>query len=193
MPLEIVKKFNWIDIFVIILLFRICYISIRSGVAVEFFKFLGTLVAVFVSLHYYTVFSDYLGSRFVHKGMPLLFLDFLSFVILVIVSYFVFVSIRIVFHHLIKLEAVPNLNRAGGLVLGVARGFLLTGLITYMLVISSISYLKNSVEDSYLGGRFFKIAPATYSWLWDNIASKFMNAENLNSTILEVQEGFTQK
>ncbi len=187
---DIIKKFNWVDIFVIIILFRIAYIAIKSGLLVEFFKLLATIAAIYLSLHYYTILSDWIRQiiPITKEKMPLKFLDFLSFGFLVIVGYLIFVSLHLVFQRVIKMEAVPNLNKWGGFVLGIARAFLLGGLITFLFVISSIGYLKTSVNNSYSGKRLLKIAPDTYSWLWNNITSKFMTEEEFNKTILEVQK-----
>lgn len=188
---DIIKQFNWIDILVIIILFRISYISVKTGVPVEFFKLLGMLATIYLSLHYYTTLADWVVQRtpLAKEKAPLEFLDFVSFLFLAIVGYFIFISLRIVFSRFIRMEAAPNLNRFAGLALGIARGFLLAGLIIFMLVISSSSYLRNSVINSYLGKRMFKVAPNTYSWLWNKVASKFASGEKLNQTLLEVQKG----
>jgi hypothetical protein len=85
------------------------------------------------------------------------------------------------------MEAAPQLNKWGGLVLGVARGFLLSSLILFMLFISNFSYLRYSTSDSYLSKRIFKLAPATYALLWNGFFSKFMTKERFNATINEVQ------
>lgn len=189
MILNIIRQFNWVDIFVIILLFRICYIAIKSGFVVELFKSLGTVLAIYLSLHYYTALAD-LVTRYlsIKESMPLEFLDFIAFIILVIIGYFIFVILRQVFSQLIKTEAAPNLNRWGGLALGIVRGILFSGLIIFILVISCVGYFKGSAQSSYLGKRLFKVAPTTYTKLWNGIASKFMTKEKFNQTILEVQE-----
>lgn len=192
MLLNIIKQFNWLDIIVVIILFRICYIAVKSGLPVELFKILGTLLAIYLSLHYYTMLSDFFRNRIAVKSLPLEFLDFLSFTVLAILGYLIFVSLRVLFYRLIKMEAAPQLNKWGGLILGVGRGILLGGLIIFMLIISSVGYLKNSVKDSYSGKRLFKVAPATYSALWDNLMSKFATKEKFNSTILEVQKYISQ-
>jgi len=190
MLLDIIKQFNWLDILLIIILFRIAYIAMRIGIPVEFFKFLGAIIAVYLAMHYYTDLSDLLVQRVpvAKERMPLEFLDFLSFLFLAIVGYFIPVSFCVLFGRFIKMEATPNLNKWLGLVLGIVRAFLLASLITFMLVISSSSYLKNSVVNSYLGRRVFNVAPNTYTWLWNKITSKFMPGEKLNKTILEVQK-----
>jgi len=193
MILNIIKQFNWVDIFVIILLFRICYIAIKSGFVVELFKFLGTVLAIYLSLHYYTALADLVTKYLsIKESMPLEFLDFIAFIILVIIGYFVFVILRQVFSQLIKTEAAPNLNRWGGLALGIVRGILFSGLIIFILVISSVSYFKNSAGNSYLGKRLLKVAPTTYTKLWNGLMSKFMTGEKFNQTILDVQEGIKQ-
>lgn len=193
MGLDMIRQFNWLDIFVVILLFRTGYIAIKNGLPKEVFKFLGTVASIYLSLHYYGILSDFIRNSFFTKKVSLEFLDFLSFVVLAILGHLVFVLLRSVFYRFIKMEAVPNLTRSGGLVLGILRGFLLIGLIIFMLAISSIGYLKNSVNHSYFGKRFFKIAPNTYSWIWNSITSKFMVNEKFNDYIWEIQEDSTKK
>jgi len=194
MLLDIFQKFNWVDVFVIISLVRIGYVSFKTGFTVELFKLLGIVLATYVSLHYYTWLSDvifYKGAS--SEKMPLEFSDFISFALLAIAGYVVFILLRSVFYRFIKMEAAPNLQKWGGLVLGMARAFLFVGLITFMFVTSSVEYFKNSVKDSYSGSSVFKIAPATYSWIWNNITSKFMDSEKFNQTVIEVQKDSPQK
>jgi hypothetical protein len=63
----------------------------------------------------------------------------------------------------------------------------------YFLAISSINYLKSSLGESYLGSRFFSIAPQTYSWIWNVVTSKFVTTEKFNNTVIEVQESLFAK
>lgn len=191
MVLDVITQLNWIDILIVILLFRIGYIAIKNGLPCEFFKILGIIAAIYLSLHYYTGLSDWVTDRMpvAEEKAPLEFLDFLMFLVLAIIGYLIFVILRTIFYRFVKIEAVRNLNKWGGFVLGIARGFLLVALVTFALEISSIGYLKNSVNSSYSGKRVLKLAPLTYSWLWNNLMSKFMTSEKFNQTIVEVQEG----
>lgn len=186
MLLSTLKQFNWVDIFVVILLLKTCYIAMKNGFSIELFKLLGTVLATYLSLHYYLIFSDYIGSRIGVNNIPLAYLTSLIFVVLAILGYLVFVVLRIVFYRFIKMEAVPNLNKWGGLIFGLARGVLLVSLIIFILVRAPFGYLKGSVTGSYSGKRLFKIAPSVYSGLWNNIASKFITQEKYNQAILEV-------
>ncbi len=195
MAWDIFKQFNWVDVFAVILFFRVVYVALKNGLAIEFFKFLGTLAAIYLSLHYYTHLSDWVRQRlvFAKENVPLEFLDFVCFLILAIVGYLVFVLLRSIFNRFIKMEAVPNLNKWAGFLLGLARGYLFLGLVIFSLVISSIPYFKNSVQKSYSGKYLFKVAADTYASLWEGLVSKFMPQDKFNQTIREVQENFTRK
>ena len=190
MLLEILKHFNWIDFFIVFLLFRTCYIAIKRGLPVEFFKLLGVMTAIYLSLHYYTGLSDWMLARLPHlkERMPLEFSDFLCFMFLALFAYFVFAVLRVTFYRFIKMEAVPRLNMWGGFFVGIGRGVLVVALIMFMLVISSITYFRNSVKNSYYGRQFFQIAPAFYTSLWNGFGSKIMAKEKYNKTIQEIQD-----
>jgi len=191
--LNILKQFNWVDVFFVILLIRICYVAIKNGFPIELFKLLGTLSAIYLSLHYYIIFPDYIVGRIGAKNIPLEYLTFFSFVALAILGYFIFMLLRKVFSRFIQLEAVPNLNKWGSLILSVIRGFLLISLLIFIFVIAPWGYFGNSVNNSYSGKRLFKIAPATYTWMWNSIMSKFRTQEKFNDAILKVEISPTKK
>jgi membrane protein required for colicin V production len=190
MLLSVLKQFNWLDIFVVIIILRIGYIANKNGFSGELFKFLGTVLAIYLSLHYYIIFSDYIGSRIGVNNIPLEYLTSGLFIILAILGYIIFAILRKVFYRFIKMEAVPNLDRWGGLLLGLARGILVASLIMFILVTSPIGYLKDSVVGSYSGKYLFKIAPRVYGSLWNSIASKFVTREKFNKAILEIPHSF---
>lgn len=190
---NVIQRFNWVDIFVIILSLRILYIAFKTGFVSELFKLLGTLLAVYIGLHYYTAFSDLLRSRFgVEKKIPLDFLDFICFILLVAIAYLVGILFRQVFCRLIKLEAVPKLNQWGGFVIGVFRAVLLSGLFAFIFSITTIHYLHNKVAESYFGNSLIKVAPQAYSSIWYGFMSKFTPSEKFNTTVLEVEKNFNQ-
>jgi len=191
--MEIFQQTNFLDIVIIILVIRVCYVAAKMGLAVEVFKLLGVLFATYISMHFYTGLADNIKKGLFPKGMPIEFADFLVFMVVALLIYLCFVAIRNALHHFIKLEAVPEINKFGGLILGLLRSFLAVGLLVYILSISTINYLTTSVKHSYLGSRAFMIAPNTYQWLWNSIFSKFSPKENYNSTVTEVIERFNRK
>ncbi len=193
MILGILAKFNFLDFIILIVLFRICYIAVKKGLSVEIFKFCGVIFSTYIALHYYTILSNLIQRRFLPKEMPLEFLDFIIFIFLIILGHLCFVGLRGLLSRFIQLNAIPKTNQCLGLILGIGRGFLVISLLSFILVISSITYLSNSVKRSYLGSRTFVILPATYGWLWNNIFSKFSAQEKFNPTVTQVIEKFNHK
>jgi hypothetical protein len=100
------------------------------------------------------------------------------------------VVLRSILFRFVQLNAIPKINQFAGLILGIGRSFLIIGLLSFALVISSVNYLNSTVKHSYLGKRALVIAPQTYNWLWSNIFSKFSAHEKYNSTVTEVMEEF---
>jgi len=190
MLFNVIKQFNWVDIFIIILIFRVCYISYKTGLPVTLFKLLGTLAALYLSMHYYTWASDQVQCLPFTKVFPITFLDFICFVLLLALGYGIFIFLRIMVHRFLKMEAVPTLNKWGGLVLGVIRAILVAGLCIFVLRISTSGYFMRSAVKSFSGPYLFQVAPRVYSWMWDSIASKFAVNEKFNSTVKEIESSF---
>lgn len=189
--MDVIKQFNWVDIVIIILAIRIWYIAFRGELPNELFRFLGVALATYLSLHYYTAASDILGQSAVKGGwISLEFLDFICFILLVAAGYMFFMLIGFMLKYVIKVQTINALNRWGALLIGIGRSALTIGLVCFAMQISSISYLTESVGYSYMGKKFFKVAPMTYTWMFESITSKFMAREKLNATVEETRKAF---
>jgi len=193
MILEVLAQFNFLDYIILIIFFRICYIAAKVGLGVEIFKFLGVIFSIYFALHYYTVLAELIQGRFLPKTLPLEFLDFIIFLLLIIAVYLCFVGFRGILSRFIQLDAIPKINQFLGLILGIGRGFLFIGLLTFALVISSVTYFNSSVKHSYLASKAITIAPQAYNWLWSNIFSKFSAQEKLNSSVIQALDKFERK
>ena len=187
MSLDIFKQFNWIDILVAIILFRIAYVALTSGFPAELFKLLGTTTAIYLSLHYYTVWANGFKQVAVLKLLSFDFLATVSFFLLASFGYALFAFLRGFFERFLKLEAVPTLNKWGGFVLGLARSFLAASLILCFFAVSGITYFSKSLNDSYARKYLFNVAPIAYAELWANITSKFMSREKFNDAIYGIK------
>jgi len=191
MLLNILKQINWVDIGVLVLVVRICLTAAKNGFPIELFKFIGTLSAIYFSSHYYITISDRIDSWLaLGKRLPLGFLDFIVFVLVALGGYGIFVLLRSIFGKLLKMEAISALNRWGSLILGIFRALLLSSLIIFVMFISSVDYFKSSAKESYSGRRLFMLCPATYSWLWNTITSKFAKSEKFNDVISSTSNEF---
>lgn len=187
MLFDSLKRINWVDIIAVILLIRVSYISLKTGLITEIFKLLGTVCAIFLACHYYVRASIFLNLYLPFKGEAgVNFLNFFTFSVLFLLGYFFFVIIRLVLTIFIKMEVIPQLNRWGGLILGVVRWSLSVSLLLFAINISNISYFRNSLSNSFSGLSFFKLTPKTYICLWDNLMFRFMRMSALNKAVLDV-------
>lgn len=186
------NELNWVDVFVVILFFRIVYISAASGLFPELLRFLGILCATYLSLHYFTGLTDFISNYLPEKNLRLEAVDFVTVIVLAVIGVIIFVLLRSIINRFIKMEAASGLNKWGGIVFGVGRAYLTCSLVLFILVMSTFPYLQNSIAHSYLGKRLFKAAPDTYSWIWNNISSKFIPNEKYNAAVSRVEEGFAK-
>ncbi len=194
MLLNSLRQLNWLDIFILIIILRICYIASKTGLPSEFFKFIGTLLASCVSMHYYVAISDSVRALVpVIKDIPAEVLDFVIFLTLAIGTYLVFVVLRNITNNLLKIEAVSTLNKWGGLLLGSLRSLFLVSFIVFVMAVSPVNYLKLSVKHSYFGPRVFSVSTGTYNWLCENLFSKLSGKDSRNKAVLEIEKEFTKR
>lgn len=184
---DFITHSNWVDILVLIIVFRIGYIAMRTGIMTEVFKFGGVICSIYISSHYFTILSDFIKQRIPGEFMSLEFLDFLSFTILLTLGYLIFILLRNICRNFIKLDSPSIINRWMGLALGILRGYLISGIVIFAMVISSVAYLKNSSANSYFAKQLFQVQAGVYTWLWNNVGSKLMTSEKFNPTIEEVK------
>lgn len=172
----LLHKINWVDIFFLIVFLRICLVAAKNGLPTEFFKLLGTVVATYISFHYFKA-----GARFLEKALSLnvkdplavTVADVFAFTVLLIFSYLAVIFLRQLFVRLIKLEAYPGFDKWGALVIGALRAVLFFSLLLSFLVFTNIEYFKQSIDNSLSGSRIYSIAPGTHNFIWNHLLSRF--------------------
>jgi len=194
MLLDILRQFNWIDLVIVLLFLKIAYVSVKNGFVVELFKLLGTVFSIYIAFHYFTILSDMFMRRVPEEqAFPLEFMDFLTCALLLLVIYLLFVLLRNLLCHFVKMEAVPALSKWGGLLLGLGRGIIAASLVVFLLFISTISYLNASAKGSYIGQRVFNVSISTYEAAWNGLMNKLVTGEKFNNTLREIQKEYFKK
>jgi uncharacterized membrane protein required for colicin V production len=175
-------QFNWIDIGVVILALRICYSSFKKGLKFEFFKLLGIICGVYLSLHYYFSLSAFFSSRIFNRHTHSGVLDLLSFASLILAGYGAFALLRILIGKAVQSEINTRIDKWGGVALGVCRAALTVSIVLCLLILSSSEYVKKSIHSSFSGAQMVKIAPNTYVYL-NGFLSKLQGNERLNPAV----------
>jgi uncharacterized membrane protein required for colicin V production len=188
--ISFLKQLNWIDLVVLILLFRILLISLKTGMGAEIFKVLGTLTAAYLSLHYYISISGYFSKRF---DIDHVFVECFVFIVLAGLGYSFFLLLRLLLKRFINMEVVPTISRWGGLILGIFRAFLLGSLILYFFLATDNPYLRKSMKTSFSGMGLVYLAPMFYSSSWNGVISKLAVHEKFNSAVFEIEKDNSKK
>lgn len=154
---------NWVDIIVVIFLIRGSYIGLSRGFSVELFKFLGAIATAVLSLLYYDNLAAWLASR---SFLSLQVANFISCLILIFSLLIIFRLVRILLFRVLHLELFGNLEKWGGIALGLARSIIFVSLFIYALTFLPSTYLKQSIEERSLSGPYVKeIAPKTVEFI----------------------------
>jgi uncharacterized membrane protein required for colicin V production len=160
--MQILSKMNWVDVLVIILMIRISYVAFMDGLSHEIFPFLGTLAVFVLSLHYYMGLGNIMSANL--GSMPVEISNCLSFIILIVVLGFIVKFLKVVLDKIVKVQWHPVIEKFGGLFVGILKAYIITAMVLTVLVLIPLSYLRWSVRDRSLTGRYVLMAgPEAYS------------------------------
>lgn len=152
--------FNWVDVFFVILLTRICYIGFKNGFVPEIFRALGIVLAFIFSFNNYTLLSRFLSIPLKGMGAEL---DAVSFVFIFLAIVFIFKAFSVVACLFLGGPDISWPNRMAGLLVGFGRGILLASLIYTLFVNSPFEYLTKSARDrAFLSCYISGVAPYVY-------------------------------
>lgn len=190
--LDTLRRLNWVDIVVLSVAVRICYIAASRGLLTELLKVLGALAAVYFSLHYYVVLNNTLQGKTGIGSIERDFFEVVCYMFLAAAAYALVAAVRRVFVKPAKEQEEPFFARLGGLAIGLVRAALLSSLILYGMVIAGVDYFKKSIDDSRLGKTVIKTAPDVYNFFWQNLTAKVAPEQKYNTAVSDVQQGIQQ-
>lgn len=185
--LEIIKKLNWVDVLILVLALRVCYIAVTRGLRIEVFKVLGAIAAAYLSLHYYLALSAFIQGN-AAQAIERDFFELVCFIFLAGAGYAALVIPRKVFVRPAKEGESSGIDMLGGIILGSVRAILLASIVLYALAISGVDYFKKSLIDSYSGTHIIRAAPAAYDHIWNNFISKVAPKQRYNQSVSDVQQ-----
>lgn len=168
---ELFNKLNWVDIFALILLLRIGYVSSRLGVGKQILPtfllsvILLTILGTYIDIAYFFI-KQYTRAPSTCK--------FFSYSILSVLAYAIYKFIS----RVTRLFLFPDQNkmipleRVGGTLLGIVRAFIIIGLIFIGFLLTPIRFIEDSVKASYTGEFFVITNLKFYTCLANFISQK---------------------
>ena len=181
-----VSQFNWIDILIIVCALRMCYIGLKRGFGIELFKFLNLIFCSFISLHFYFTLGEFINSKI--PTLPLEPATIFSYIVLIFIITILFRILREGVFVFVKQEAIRNASKYAGILLGFLRGILISALIIYGLMISSIHYFDLSARTSFFGSKIVKLPVKIYEGTFLGFTSKIFTDQSFNQEVIKVLE-----
>lgn len=179
-----ISGFNWIDLWAISIILRMCYIGIKRGLGIEIFKTLNLLFCSFVSLHFYYALGELFHS--ILKPFPVEPASVFSYILLLSAITLIFRVLRESFFVFFKIETIGTLSKVLGCINGVFRGIVITGLIAYGLLISNNHYFDLSTRTSILGSKFLKVPIKIYESLLNGVTVPIFPDQSFNTQVVKV-------
>lgn len=144
--------FSWVDLLMPLVVWRCVFTGRKSGLIVEAFKLLGILLGTFVTLHYYSSFSNFLDKNLsLHESIR----DVYAFGLLAVCTHLLFSLIREGWLTILKIDLPILVDQWGGFILSAVRSYLICGLIFLALLTVKDDRIQFSTKNS-LSAFFFK-------------------------------------
>lgn len=182
---EFISNFNWIDIFILAVFCRIVFLGMHSNLLSEIFSLLGAAVALFITMHYYIRFADFLHNM---VFVPLMIADVFAFIILWLTVDVLFKIIGAGWKLMIRTEVHPLVNQWGGVVLGSARAAVVCSMIFAMFIITGSHYVLQMVDRTLTGKVLIDLAPKVYTSILDGVMVKYFPDEPMNEYAINLRD-----
>jgi uncharacterized membrane protein required for colicin V production len=184
--MELLKSFNSVDIFILVLAGSIIYSSFKSGFIVEFMKTLGTFLALFLAFHYYMKLSSFLSSATAMMsgvsapvGQAVIFLFIWMFTLMVMK--FARDGIMLVF----TVQAISIVDRWGAVIVAIVRFFLAASMVMFVLLLTDQPYIERMTTSSFAQKHLLLVAPDTYQKIIKSFVAKLLPNEKVNPALIE--------
>lgn len=180
--MEIFTYINWLDILVIVLVVRGIYMGAKRGLTAELFNFFGIIISLILAIQWYSQVADVLILNF---NLPIWLSNFLCFVVIVQL-------VRVIFRYglafllkILNVQFIPQLERAGGGIVGFGRGVIVAGILILTLNFIPNDYMRESIQaKSFTGNFLIRVAERTYTSL-----TFWLPEEEREFAIFSVPEG----
>ncbi|MBN1871208.1 MAG: CvpA family protein [Candidatus Omnitrophica bacterium] len=149
--MEAIAYFNWVDLLVFIIMILSTYIGSQRGLFGELLYLLGLYIIAILSMRFSSPLSYFLNR---YMFLPLNVCYVISFICIIGLLYFVFKRLYAFLLNIAKIEVFHSLNKIGGLLIGMMRGFVVSVLVSFALVLMPIQYISESVKIYSLSGNF---------------------------------------
>ena len=176
---------NWIDAILMVLLLAMVIVGAKKGMIRELMALGIFVIAIIVAINYVDKFAVAVHENI--GGSPLVS-AFLSFIILIAVSYVAFKLIGILFYKVADIKSTGKKDQMGGALVGFVRGWVLIGFVTFIsFLLPMPDSFYTSFEESFFGPAVAKTIPLMYEGTSPTHPNNPKFFDKIESTLLITQ------
>lgn len=165
---NIMDKFSYIDIGIIVLLILLSLKGIWQGIIRGLASFLGILLGIFFASRFYDGLGEWFAINIYNLGSPELN-ALVGFVIIITLIWAGFLLLGEILFRMVRFTPLVSVDVALGLAFGFCKAFLLLSIIVFG--ISQIAWLKNFSQNVEQNSSIFP--------MMKNLSIKIMNLEQI--------------
>lgn len=175
--------FNAIDLLIGGVIGWIIYSGAKSGVVNGLYNAISVVITTIVTLHWYVSFGSFLAKLFyIPKSMQ----DFLSFVLLAVVVYLIFLLIREGWFVILRFDMDPDVNRVGGRIAAIVHSFFISGLIFLAALLLPSDFINKTARHSLSGFYFKNVSVSLYLTVYSGLIHRIFSHEPPNEKVVEL-------
>jgi uncharacterized membrane protein required for colicin V production len=174
---------NGIDFLMAIVISLSVYIRRKDGIVAELFKLFGVFCTVFITLHYYVRFADFLRVQFFGKEVST---EFFAFCVLSVLIFLTFAFISSGWSLIVRIKSFEIVDRCGNFVLSLVRGYLICSMIFLALIITGNEYFVSRAKNSVSRTLFQSAAAELYRVTYKNFVEKLFPHERMNGEVFKL-------
>jgi len=150
---DVISRFNWVDVLILILLFKICYVGFTRGLGSELLPLLGICGVLVITFHFYSQFGSVIANHSPLSGSAA---NFTTYIALAFITKYIFHLIDIlVIKKIVNVQILSIYDRIGGVIAGAIRAILLISVLVTALELAPFSYIRYSVKTKSITASFF--------------------------------------
>ena len=181
---HLIKSINWIDAALLVLFIRMILVGVKNGFISEFFKSLGIVTAVFVSLHYYSFLAVWMARK---TNISWEYWDFATFAVLWLAVSVFFKYFRETILILFNIETKhEGFDKYAAGILAVARGIFVCSMTIFLVLLAHNGTATRMALHSYSFKIAGRAAVNTYSFLYTHLVDKLCAGEHYNAAAAQV-------
>lgn len=151
---------NWIDIVLVVLLLAAIVIGSRRGLFSGIMGMLGLIAGIIFSINY----MDSITAKFLsHMRVSPVMVVFMSVIVVFVLVYVAIKLFGYLFYKFADLKPLGNVDKVGGAVMGIFQGWMVLGLLLFLLIFMPLpESLVAKIDSSFFAPGMRGVVPMVF-------------------------------